>query len=362
MPEDYDEEDDEMDYEEDPGPSEDMAGQMMEEMGEEDYEGDDGSGYGAGGMMGSGEGGQGGSGTRPPKGPGEADKMSIQKFEEVAAGNPNLPYELARQLWGQQLGATMAAKMDTLTSLEEGAQLLMLAGHIPTDAMRAQLLKTLQAHWVDGPEAFASASVSAETGISDPGFIAIIKSLPRREPPARANADPTEEMSAQYAWMMTAYGTVRGFCERFQTAADNEMVNTAEVLETLPFPAHSPDSLTHVYAIDWQKRVGNRVTGVSVDPMRVYYLRFEETAQYTKVLGAYKRAVPSGTERPVKNGLLWIDGDKSGPEPGRRTSMDVIIDRTDFNAERNRSEAEPMVIQILYVEINDPNPETVASN
>jgi hypothetical protein len=221
--------------------------------------------------------------------------------------------------------------------------------------MRSRLQRTLQTHWLDGPEAFASASVASETGVSDPGFIAILKSLPRREPPARAKTDPTKEQTTQYAWMQTVYGTVHVFCERFQTAADNETVNTAQVLETLPFRIHSPDTLTHVYAVDWQKRVGNRLTGAPVDPMRIYYLRFEETAPYSKVLGTYKRAVPSGSERPIKDGLLWIDGSKSGPE-GRKVSMDVIIERTEFSRERKASEAEPMVVQVLYVEINDPNP------
>ena len=113
-----------------------------------DYEG---YGEGSGGSGGSvGPGGEGGA-RKPQEGPGKADKMSLVKFEEVAAGNPNLPYELARQLWGKELGATLVSKMNALTGLEEGAQLLMLAGHIPTDAMRSQLQKALLAHWVDGP-------------------------------------------------------------------------------------------------------------------------------------------------------------------------------------------------------------------
>ena len=149
------------------------------------------------------------------------------------------------------------------------------------------------------------------------------------------------------------------FCEQFQKAADNEMVNQTEVLEKLPFRPHSTDTLTHVYAVDWQKRIGNRVTGTSVDPMRIYYLRFEETGSYNKVVGAYKRAVPKGAERLIQNGL-WIDGGKTTPE-GRKVSMDVLIDRTDPSPERKAGEDEPMVIQVLYVEINDPAPPKAAS-
>ena len=308
--------------------------------------------YGPGG----GSGGQTGSGQKPPSGPGEADRESVRKFDEVAAGDPNLPYELARQLWGNELGATLAAKMDALATLEDGAQLVMLAGHIPTNAMRAQLLKTLQAHWTDGPQAFASASVSTEEGISDPGFISILKLLPRREPPARASkTEPSKEQSAQYAWMQTAYGTVRVFCERFQKAAENQQVNSADVVANLPFRIHSPDALTHVYAMDWQKQVGSRLTGAPADPMRVYYLRFEETGLYNKVSGAYKRVVPSGSERLVQNGL-WIDGSKPDHESGLRTTMDVIIDRPEYSAERKANEPEQLVVQVLYVQIKDPSP------
>ncbi len=315
------------------------------------------------GMVGSyseGSGSGSGSGANAPAGTGKVDASSVKEFELVAAANPNLPYELAQQLWGKDLSSTLSAKMSTLAGLADGAQMLMLAGHIPTDAMRAQLLKALLAHWTDGPQAFASASVSNEVGISDPGFIAVVKSLPRRERPARtAKTEPTKEMNAQYAWMETSYGTVRVFCEQFKKAADNQKVNQTEVIDKLPFHPHSTETLTHVYAFDWQKDVGSRLAGAPVDPMRVYYLRFEETNQFNKVSGAYRRVVPSGTERPVKNGL-WIDGTKAGPEPGRRTTMDVIIDRTDFKAERKISEDEPMVIQVLYVEINDPNPPAAA--
>ena len=302
---------------------------------------------------GRGPGGQ-GQPYKPPQGPGEADKLSIQMFDEVAAEDPNLPYELARQLWGQELARVMTTKMEALESLEEGAQLLMLAGHIPTDTMRAQLYRTLNDHWVDGPEAFASAAVTSDKGISDPGFITVIKALPRREPPARAKTDPTEEMSAQYGWMETVYGTVRVFCERFQTAADNQMLNQVEVLENLPFRPHSTENLTHVYAFDWQKQVGNRLSGAPVDPMRIYYLRFEETGLYSKVLGAYKRAVPRASMRLVKDGS-WIDGAKTGPD-GLHVSMDAIIDRTDFNPNRRAVEPEPLVTQVLYIEVNDPRP------
>ncbi|MHB8900489.1 MAG: hypothetical protein ACYC6Y_17185 [Thermoguttaceae bacterium] len=301
-----------------------------------------------------------GGGSKPPTGPGKADAMSIRQFEEVATADPNLPYELAQQLWGNELGSTLAARMNTLPTLADGAQLIMLAGHIPTDAMRAQLLRTLQAHWMDGPGAFASAGVVTEIGIIDPGFIAIVKSLPRREPPARtAKVEPSKEQDAQYAWMQTSYGTVRGFCVKLQKAADNQKVNAAELVATLPFHPHSADTITHAYAMDWQKTVGSRLAGAPVDPMRIYYLRFEETGPYNKVQGAYKRIVPSGTERLVKNGL-WIDGTKAGPEPGRRTTMDVIIDRTEYKADRKVGEAEPMIIQVLYVEINDPNPPKAA--
>ncbi|NLS93804.1 MAG: hypothetical protein GXX96_16710 [Planctomycetaceae bacterium] len=332
----------------DPGPAPEGTEGMPS-----DYMGDEGGGA---------PGGQ----ARQLKGPGAADKFSIQKFDEVAAGNPNLPYELARQLWGSELGGVMAAKMNALTGLSEGAQLLMLAGHIPTDAMRAQLLKTLQAHWIDGPEALASASVASESGVMDPGFIIILKSLPRREPPARQKGEPTKEQHAQYAWMQTVYSTILGYCERFQKAAENEKIAPAEVLESLPFRVHSTDTITHIYAVDWQKRVGNRLTGAPVDPMRVYYVRFEGDAQYNKVVGAYTRVVPSASERLLRNGL-WIEGGKSSPE-GTRVSMDVIIERQERKAERAdaRTErkptdaTEPLVVHVLYVEIKDPNPPKAA--
>ncbi len=70
-----------------------------------------------------------------------------------------------------------------MANLGDDPQLIMLAAAIPTDAMRAQLYKTLQARWADGPEPLAAATGYPATAIGDPALILILKSLPRRMPP-----------------------------------------------------------------------------------------------------------------------------------------------------------------------------------
>jgi hypothetical protein len=303
---------------------------------------------------------------KPPKGPGEADKESAQKFEEVAASNPNLPYELARQFWNPPFVPALAAKLDAMANLGDDPQLIMLAAAIPTDAMRAQLYKTLQARWADGPEPLAAATGYPATAIGDPALILILKSLPRRMPPTRTRAEgrapePTAEQMAQFGWMHTVYTNIMDFCNRFRLAAENEAANVAETVANLPFKVHAQEGVSHCYAMDWQQKVANRLAGAPVDPLKVYYVRFEETGRYATVEGFYRRAVKSATERILQNGM-WIEGMASGSEPGRRISMDVIIERPEFSPQRKPADAERLITQILYIEINNPAGATATAS
>ena len=177
-------------------------------------------------------------------------------------------------------------------------------------------------------------------------------------PPTRTRAEgrapePTAEQMAQFGWMHTVYTNIMDFCNRFRLAAENQAVNVAETMAALPFKIHSPEGVTHCYAMDWQQKVAGRLAGVPVDPLQVYYVRFEETGRYATVEGFYRRAVKSATERSLQNGM-WIEGMASGSEPGRRLSMDVIIERPEFSPQRKPAEAERLVTQILYIEINNP--------
>ena len=75
----------------------------------------------------------------------------------------------------------------------------------------------------------------------------------------------------------------------------------------------------------------------------------------------YRRAVKSATERILQNGM-WIEGMASGSEPGRRISMDVIIERPEFSPQRKPADAERLITQILYIEINNPAGATATAS
>jgi hypothetical protein len=298
--------------------------------------------------------------------PRPADKASAEAFNERVTGDADLPYELVGTLWNTRLLTEVANRLGGAGTLADSVQLVSLASTVPNDAMRSRLYQTLKAHWQEGPLALSGAAEFPEQGVKDPGYLAVIKSLERKEAPVKRTPvrrseraekpAPEEAPHPEYEWMAASREAVQDMCKRFHAAALNESSKFPEVLKSLPFELHPDAQPTAAYHADWLDRVGMKVAGARLDPMQIYYVRIEETGKFGTRLAFYKRELKSPEIRQLEDGA-WLDGFREGSQPGRKQSVDVLISRPNFDAERSGREDESLVVEILTVEVNDPAKE-----
>lgn len=312
---------------------------------------------------------------------GPADTASAKAFAEQSAADPGLPYDLIRALWHAKLLGVVAQQLDSIGSLSERAQLIALASTVPNDEIRSRLYKALSAHWKEGPSGLDAATELPELGVTDPGFLTVVKMLPRKERPAprpgakRLPTSPEDQTS--YDWLQTSFDTFKDLCVRFHAAALNEPGLKALALSNLPLKLHSDADPVAAYHVDWQDRVAKNASGVRLDTMKVSYARFEETAQFATRRAFYSREAKQATQRDFPTGV-WFDGIGDGSQPGMKRTIDILITRSAPRPTRNMynrmdmmmgesspppstspaegrgNQAEPLVIEILSIEVKDP--------
>jgi hypothetical protein len=106
--------------------------------------------------------------------------LSVIELAKKYAKDPELAYRVGRQLWGGDFLLLVASRLEGVASLKTGAPEVMLASTVPTDAVRAQLYEVLKKNWNEGPKALEAAGFGGAV-VSEPGFLAVIKALPRKD-------------------------------------------------------------------------------------------------------------------------------------------------------------------------------------
>lgn len=119
----------------------------------------------------------------PEMGPGSSGSpqgISALELAKQYAKDPDLAYRVGSQLWGGDFVGLVTTQLDEVQSLASGASKVVLASTIPADAVRAKLYESLEKHWQEGPAALQAAGLGGAV-LNDPGLLAILKSLPRRD-------------------------------------------------------------------------------------------------------------------------------------------------------------------------------------
>ena len=333
---------------------------------------------------------------------------STGKQEEQAA-DPDFPYRLARQLWSPQFVAAIDARLEGVESLEEAAQLIMLASTMPIDSIRSRLHQTLQKHWTEGSGELDSAGLSGAV-TSDPGFLILVKMLPRKQSAANKTgartktgrttgrrttgrrttgrstrgrsttgrsraggglseataklADKAEETRKQSEqagedWMRVSEEFNRALCERLEAAAmaaAGKADRSNQSAGDSPVELHPDANIVAEYHLNWPQDVQKKLSEVAVGSTQLHYVRIEEKARFTSVLGYYRRKFTSCRTHEIEQGT-WLDNLRIGADPGRKSSIDVFITKIEDDPDRPNDEEEELIVEILSIDVKDPAPE-----
>ena len=76
--------------------------------------------------------------------------------------------------------ATIERRLPMIESLEQGANLLLLASTIPDERVRAAILRTFKSHWDEVPQPLEAAR-AAENALPEPGLLLLAKVMPRKD-------------------------------------------------------------------------------------------------------------------------------------------------------------------------------------
>lgn len=377
------------------------------------------SGYGSG--AGSGARGNAGSGRRSRYDRGDAGQSrpsrygeteSPQEVVEFEKPDPDLPYRLARSLWTPSFTGVMANRLLQAGSLQSDPQLVLLAGTMPVDSVRSALCQALQANWEEGPGALESAGL-LDAVITDPAFLALVKTLPRTEPvagaapgrmqPGRMQPNRTgsggmgeedymegsgsggmEQPGAGRRgvarsgdpgsdWMAASEDLLRALCERLEAAAMATQMGQQSP-ENRPLELHHDARVTAEYRIDWPGEVQGKLEGVSVGSMKLHYIRAEQDVTLRTAEGFYRRKLGTPKTRATADGGMWMESYKEGEEAGWKRSLDVLVlprmgnrmqgggldealsARQPAGLAQPANQPVPMVTNILCIDIKDPAP------
>ena len=314
--------------------------------------------------------------------------------------DPDLPYRLAQHMWGSEMTKLVENRLAQVGSLEGQAPLVLLASTMPVDSTRSSLHRLLQQHWKDGPGALESAGLFDHV-ISDPGFLALVKMLPRKaiEEPKRAvptlsrlrnrrgaggqddrrgaedgapgapgdmeMADPSRRMPGagrgqgkpqepDLAWMTASEELLRVVCERLLAAA--QATGGGQAGEGLPFEVRDDALVTAELHLDWPGGQPDKLSGVSLGQMKLHYLRAECQTKISTLESYYKRQLGSPDVRPVQDGS-WIDSVQSVPDTNVKRSIDLLLTATvPAGEEFDKKQELPVTLDILCIDIKDPAP------
>lgn len=269
--------------------------------------------------------------------------------------------QTVRHFWSPDFVASVARDAARMNNLGTQRELMLLACNLPHQTVRAELHRALKRQWVDGTAPFEAARLTADS-FRDPGFLVLVKSMPREEqkpmtpaPGAAASAappKPTKERQAKFAWMGAAESFVRSLNDRFYAAARAKPRETGTVSE-LPLALHRGLPLVAEYHLNWPAQLEGRLKGVAIDPLVLHYVRTEGEDRYQKVVDYYRNKLASPQSHNVARGQ-WLESQQSDSATGRVRSVDVLITRDDAPT-RTVTTPENLLVEILWIEIPDPN-------
>jgi len=311
-------------------------------------------------------------------------------------------YQTAEVLWSQASIDKLAARLEELQNPQEDGELMALATSLPADALRPIVRKHLFEHWTDG-DALTKTPQFTATAIRDPGMLLVLKSLPREDAQARAlpsrggAKNPQQqrlakERQAKLAWMsavQTLVGTLNRRCEiagrvarlsaaRKSTTSSTQPVESVEDLNRLiekrrqastnATPPDAPSDAMQLLPLEipagaevevdcqlrWPEQLEGRLSA-PVSPLVIHYARLRLEEQGPRVVAFFKRQMKGALEHTIENGR-WLDSAER-LAPGKLRSIDVMITRSKpastILTVTRRNEREDLVVELLWLEIND---------
>lgn len=306
---------------------------------------------------------------------GPAQAVGLQAVTEAIVTKARL------LLWSKPCIDAVAGALQQAGDLTAADGLLKLAAGIPAEAVRDAEFAFFQKIHSTGSDSLNTSGFFL-TAAHDPGLLAVLKSLPR----ARASRDD-EGQSAMDSWALSSQQMVLTYVDQLRAMSQAPGSRLSPNQKGFPVRPHRNAEFDFTGMIRLTPNPANPAEA-SIAETRVYYARASFSPKKARdsedVMKHYKSAV-SGVQRSDQTrGLTWLDGGKAGGS-GTRRSMDVIIREGTVGTPGGGADGGRMggmagptggefagggamgggaggnyVIEVVIVEIADPQPEAAA--
>jgi hypothetical protein len=288
---------------------------------------------------------------------------------------------VAAVVWSRPLDALLCERLQTIDSLKDGREAVLLASTIPQTATRQALLKTLERHWEDGPDACLTPS-SPQGDVSEPGFVVLLKAVPkaaaaRSHGPKRAPSTARlaaagaafkkwqeHQEAVDGAWIAARDRIVQSYC-RLLEASGRSSARAEHRLGREPDPAKALEAagvatrprarVVVALCVELPESACPSVVDAPLERLSVAYLRAEERGQPSKLAQYYQRQLKLPQSHAAA-GAMHLESLEDDPRGARWRTTDVILSPSKPNPDRPPDEEQEIIVEILSVTIPAPHP------
>jgi hypothetical protein len=284
-------------------------------------------------------------------------------------------YAAAEPVWNAAVVSGIERRLATIESLEQGANLLLLASTIPDEGLRAAILRTFRMHWEEDPKPLEAAR-AAQNMLPEPGFLLLAKIMPRKDAatfgiskggaprapvgkgPKSAQGTAVREAKQQreritQQWSKFAENLLRAMGQQFRAVAKPPGQGGASApadVKDVSLKLHAPADVVAAYRVDWPAGLSGKPAALAVSPLRIRYVRIEQQGRPLRVRAYYRRQLPDCEEHPVEQDSLWLDSLSAVGEGGNVRSIDVVVTKVHSNLPVLADQEQRLIIEVLAIE------------
>jgi hypothetical protein len=160
--------------------------------------------------------------------------------------------------------------------------------------------------------------------------------------------------------MFASEDLLRVWCQRLFAASTSGIQPAAgQGGSEMPIEVQSNAEKAAEYHLDWPAAVGDKLSGVSADPLTIHYVRMQQRARLSVVKGFYQRKMTSPDVHDLPDGS-WLETCRQVPDKGLQRSIDVLITSNEDVSNMPATQEVDWTVQVLAIDIKSPGPAAQA--
>jgi hypothetical protein len=220
-------------------------------------------------------------------------------------------------LWNRDFAQSVAMKLSEAPTLSEAAQLLALAGSLPTSDARKACFNILASN-TDGPDSFINAGFFNRVA-RDPGLLVALKGLPQKR---------RGQGSLQGRWDEAIKQSALALRDRLKGAVQRGGGGAGGAVPTSMIKLHARATPDAVLRQSWPRDVSGLVGESTPGSTELLYVQVRAADNLKKVLKHYQGRVGSSHKKVEQNDpnrrITWLTGVRT-LKTGIKRSIDVIF-------------------------------------